>query len=124
MIIGEIGLGLEIPRPRLSLRYRPMERSPRAKLTDDMDWMSSRLSLVVKNGRPASTSSSLGEGAFTWPPTREGFLGVRAVEADLLDQMTREVDLDPAPRKGSHSSKPWAEPTRPTGAVGRRCAPD
>src|SRR5205823_1547412 len=68
MIIGDIGLGLEIPRPGLSLRYRPMDSSPRAKLTDDMEWMSSRLSLVVKNGRSAPTSSWLGEGAFIRPP--------------------------------------------------------
>src|SRR6202040_1304254 len=50
MTIGEIGLGVDTPSPGLSLRYRPMERSPRAKLTDDRDWLPSRLSLVVKKG--------------------------------------------------------------------------
>src|ERR1700726_91678 len=49
--IGEIGLGVDTPSPGLSLRYRPMERSPRAKLTDDRDWISSRLSLRSEEQR-------------------------------------------------------------------------
>jgi hypothetical protein len=32
-----------------------MERSPRANETEENDWISSRLSLVVKNGRSAPT---------------------------------------------------------------------